>query len=422
MGAASSCWRGRLTAGRGLSEDACAGWRTGLRRSATRAPVSCQTAVGRAEVLRPTPFYFPHTCWRHQSAKLRGRGGRAPARPRLRAHFSDRRQHARQYLQTQVLFVAQAVCSPLNHANLGVQTLDKSQSHFVLGMAIRGDAVPVPLDHGRELLVGSKTLPLQGVAPVVEETTRSLFRAIIPELAERFLEQVGGVEPPVGLEQDLQGSAARAAEVAAMRQQRVFLSLDELPVFPAQSPVFGLADLVDRLAQVSQDVKLVEKNRGLRSVGGLGGRGAKRLPHVHHRQADFLALRRAEPGEETVHVRFGPTGAAKPDWTHPRQVADHDAVVVPFADRYLVDSDDLRRRRSDSPQLFLHILHFQSLDGLPVQVSFPSHGAESRFPAALADDEGKAFGVKGTVGQPAQFLLFHLAATPARDAADLQFQ
>ncbi len=61
-----------LTLSRPGNEDVSAAWRIGLRRSATRAPVGCHTAMDRADLLRPIP---PHpTCRRHQSAKLRGLG------------------------------------------------------------------------------------------------------------------------------------------------------------------------------------------------------------------------------------------------------------------------------------------------------------------------------------------------------------
>src|ERR1039457_3970775 len=58
----------------------------------------------------------------------------------------------------------------------------------------------------------------------------------------------------------------------------IFLPLDERAILAAQSRVLELAHLVERLAEVSDDVKLVEQNRCLRGV--LSSRVAKRLPHV----------------------------------------------------------------------------------------------------------------------------------------------
>src|SRR6202453_3629630 len=88
------------------------------------------------------------TCWWHQSAKLRGCGGRAPAC--FSAIVSDGRQHAGQHLEAQVLFVAQAEGTALEYADLGVEALDKTQSHLVFRTAVGRDPAPVPLDHGGE--------------------------------------------------------------------------------------------------------------------------------------------------------------------------------------------------------------------------------------------------------------------------------
>jgi hypothetical protein len=54
----------------------------------------------------------------------------------------------------------------------------------------------------------------------------------------------------------------------------------------------------------------------------------------------------------------------------PNQVADHDAVGVPLANRYFVDTDRLRPRRARALQLRLHVLLVEFLDGAPVQIQF----------------------------------------------------
>ena len=75
-------------------------------------------------------------------------------------------------------------------------------------IAVGGDAVPVPLDHLGELLVGLQALPFQLRPPVLEELPRPRLAAVVPQLAEGFLEQVGGVQPFVRAEQELEVLAA----------------------------------------------------------------------------------------------------------------------------------------------------------------------------------------------------------------------
>ncbi len=73
------------------------------------------------------------------------------------------------------------------------------------------------LNHRGELFVGLEPLPLERRSPVLEEAPCPTFALVVPELAEGFLEQVRGVQPPVGSEQPLEGLAttARVANRAA---------------------------------------------------------------------------------------------------------------------------------------------------------------------------------------------------------------
>src|ERR1017187_10381169 len=172
----------------------------------------------------------------------------------------------------------QAIGSALDNADLVVQALDKAQGDLIFGFAVSGNACPLPFDERCKLLIGFKALPLQLRLPVLEELPRPGFAGVVPQLREGFLEQIGGVQALVGGKQELQILASRAFEVLRMREQRIFLPLDERAILAAQSRVLKLAHLVERLAEVSDDVKLVEQNRCLRGV--LSSRVAKRLPHV----------------------------------------------------------------------------------------------------------------------------------------------
>jgi len=56
-------------------------------------------------------------------------------------------------------------------------------------------------DHVSELYVGIKPLPLEGVAPAFKEAPCPSLGLVIPQLPERLFQEVGDVEPLVGLEQ-----------------------------------------------------------------------------------------------------------------------------------------------------------------------------------------------------------------------------
>src|SRR5271166_2896218 len=104
-------------------------------------------------------------------------------------------------------------------------------------------------------LVGLEPLPHEAGAPVVEETPRPTLASVVPEVAERLLQQASGVEPLVGSQQQRKRALAVQAEIVAMRQQRVLLALDEAPILAAQARVFGFAHLVEDLAVVLAEAR-----------------------------------------------------------------------------------------------------------------------------------------------------------------------
>src|SRR5450432_1641604 len=92
----------------------------------------------------------------------------------------DLGQHAGEDFEPQVLFVPDAVCPPLEHADLVVQTFHKTQRDFVLRFAVGGDPLPVALDHASELLIRRQPLPLQRGLPVLKELSRPALRLVVP--------------------------------------------------------------------------------------------------------------------------------------------------------------------------------------------------------------------------------------------------
>ena len=110
----------------------------------------------------------------------------------------ERRKHARKHLESKIFLITQPVRAPLDYANLVVQALDESQRYLVLRPAVSSDPIPMSIDHRGEFLERLEPLPLQAVAPVLEEFARPPFAFVIPQLTERLLEQVCRVQPLVG--------------------------------------------------------------------------------------------------------------------------------------------------------------------------------------------------------------------------------
>src|SRR5271157_3495312 len=90
-------------------------------------------------------------------------------------------------------------------------------------------------------------------------------------------------------------------------------------------------------------------------------------------------------------------------------------VGVTFADRKLVDADDLRTRRAS-------VLLVQRLDRVPVQSQFVRHVLDRRLPAAAPHRVSKALGVERIVRQKPEPSPSHLAATAALDPPHFQFE
>ena len=190
--------------------------------------------------------------------------------------------------------------------------------------------------------------------------------------------------------------------------------------WPPKSRVLGLAHLVERFAQVAHDVELVEQDRRLRRT--CRGDVAKRLPHVHHRQANAAGLLRAQPVVEQRHARLRAVLAPEPDRAPSNQIAHHDAIGVALADRDLVDADRLGSGRARTGQLRPHVLLLQRLDRLPVKPQLLGHVLDRGLPAAPAHVVGKALGIEGVVGQELQPLALHVPAALARNAPHLELQ
>ena len=342
------------------------------------------------------------------------------------ARRSKLRQHAGENLQSQVFLVAQSVCSALDDTNLIVESFHESERDFVLWPAVGGDSIPVPFDHCSEFLVGFEALPLQACPPVLEEAPCPALALVLPELtdgprpATGLPEQVRRIQSLVRREHLLERLSALQREVLATREQRVLLALDVAAVLAAESAVLGLAHLVERISQVAHDVKLVKQDRRLRRTRH--GRVAKRLPHVHHRQANAPGLLLSQPVVELQHARLLAVLPPEPDRAPSNQIAHHDAVRVALADRDLVDADGLGSWRARADELRAHVLLLQGLHRFPVQLEFLGNILDGGLTTAPPHVVGKALGIEGIVRQEVEPLALHAPATLALHAAHLDLQ
>src|SRR5215468_6799428 len=321
--------------------------------------------------------------------------------------ISQLRQHRSKNFQSQIFFVSKAVSPSLDDTNFVVQSLDKSQRHFVLRSAVSRNTLPMTLNHLGEFLKRSEPLPFECCLPVLKEAPRPPFALIAPQLAKGLFEQVSDVEPLIGAQQGLQSLAAFQSEIVPVRQQRVFLSLDKASVFARKPTVFAFSHSIERLSQMTQHMKLVVENGRLRSTrfGSL----SKRFPHVHHCQANPCALGLSQFSEKLRQAFFRAVLTAKPDWPGFLQVAHHNPIRVSFANRYLVDADHFRSWFSRLSQLRLHVLLVELFHRVPVQFEFLGDVLDRCRPTPPPYIVSKAFGVKRIVRQKLQSLALHFA-------------
>lgn len=126
------------------------------------------------------------------------------------------REHAGKDFEAQVVFISQSVGAALDDTDLVVQAFDEPERDFVLGLTIRGDPIPVTVNHFSELLQGFESLPAQLTAPVIKELACPSGAVIVPELAEGLFQHLGGVEALIGRQEFLQSLARRKGQVLPM--------------------------------------------------------------------------------------------------------------------------------------------------------------------------------------------------------------
>src|SRR4030042_5446511 len=160
-------------------------------------------------------------------------------------------------------------------------------------------------------------------------------------------------------------------------------------------------------------MELIINDSGLR--GMLTGSLFKRFPHIHHREPYPFYFPGSEPFIEELEALLRTVGSPEPDGPLPLQIGDDDPVAVALTDGDLVNADCLRPGVAGTAGVSSHILLFQNVDSLVVQMQFLGNILDRRSSATFAHVIGKSLGVERIVGQEGKFLLLHLAAPPAQN-------
>jgi len=127
-----------------------------------------------------------------------------------------------------------------------VDPFNQSKADFIVRMTVGDNAIPMEFDHRSKLPVRFQALPFQAVFPAIEESAGATFGAVVPELSEGFLEDIGCVQTQVGLERLLQGASSIQTQVLAPREQRITLALDVASVRAAETFILTAPDFIQR--------------------------------------------------------------------------------------------------------------------------------------------------------------------------------
>jgi hypothetical protein len=83
----------------------------------------------------------------------------------------------------------------LDDTDLVIQAFHESKGDLVIRMAVTDDSVPVAFHESSKLLEGFKPLPAQLAFPAFKELSGLGWVVVIPELPERFFQQIGFMKP-----------------------------------------------------------------------------------------------------------------------------------------------------------------------------------------------------------------------------------
>ena len=109
------------------------------------------------------------------------------------------------------------------------------------------DAILMGFNQFGKLLTGHQPLPFQAVFPTFEKSECASFGTVAPEISKAFLEDIGRVQTPVGLEQFFQRISSKYAQILASRKQGITLAFDVTLILTTESFVFTTSDFIESL-------------------------------------------------------------------------------------------------------------------------------------------------------------------------------
>jgi len=244
---------------------------------------------------------------------------------------------------------------------------------------------PVSLDHRGEQLEGFEALPFSVAArPALEELPRPRLTVVVPKLTEGFPSaEYAVLSRWLAASNSLRFLRAGPLRFCGVRQQRILLALTKVRALPLKRANSCFAHLVERLAQMAEDVvELVEQDRRLRSI--LSGRGLRETASTYiHMTANrtFWACLFAQERRNRLFnfILINKTHPCSPRCDPLRRTRSA-GVLLQVAHDDAVYSCPLRTEISSIPITFgrglpmrfscpLHVLLLESLDRVPVQDS-----------------------------------------------------
>jgi len=103
--------------------------------------------------------------------------------------FSELREERGENLEPEVLLIPEAIGPPLDDPDRVIDSFHEPEGDLVLGVAVGSNAVPVPLDRGRELLVRGEPLLAERPEPGGQEPAGCAFVGVGPQLLHLLAEQ-----------------------------------------------------------------------------------------------------------------------------------------------------------------------------------------------------------------------------------------
>jgi len=168
------------------------------------------------------------------------------------------------------------------------------------------------------------------------------------------------------------------------------------------------------------DMKLILKNSRPRCM--LFHRFSEGFPHIHNRQLDFAGLFIPQFLKKQGQTCFRSVFTTEPNRPFPQKITNHNPAGMALSDKDFINADHLGAGHTHPPQLLPHVLLFQRLDRLPVQMQFFGNIRYRGVPTPAAHIKPKAFGIKRRLRQPFESFLLHRPAPAAKHPANFQIQ